>query len=352
MAIQREQVLLDPATNALNTLCGVVSRDDPRVVMPDETTLDPLDARIVNKELREALSTSNLEVNIVGDFDVDQLEDYILRYLGSLDELSPSRDVVDPSYSTIDPDLQRMDIEKTIPDTAERAAVVIGQLGPSMYGTTFENRNPWHPITNAWVNGADSEFNSNLKDGMLLWKRSHPLYIPVVLDLLEPILASDMHYRMRDGLGVAYHCNWDFVRNRRHSSGLWSVEINTNVDLIKQAVDAAVEHISEATFGEFELLQAKAFLLEDYHKGKAEGHKWLSRMEGLQQDDSARIDFRHVNDYEKMVRSITITDLYDVWGSFNTDPEQIIRCACKTVPADVDVNDDLLGFKEGDSAEL
>ncbi|GAB5359436.1 hypothetical protein AAMO2058_000543900 [Amorphochlora amoebiformis] len=328
---------------AMDEICGAVSKWDPRVVLPRYYTLKNLRSQDIQYNMNQLLAPGNLEVNVVGVFDDEEIERTILKYLGTVPHRHIEKEVVDPSFRHIWPDTSRTNLRAHIADDTERAAVVIGQLGPSMFGSTIGTRNPFSSKNGVWIAGSDAEFSEGLEDDLMVWKRSHPLYVPVATQVIQLLVASEMHFSLRDSLGLAYAATFELTRNIRHTSGLWTLEVATTPQAVDEVVAFSSTKLSKMNFDEMELLQAKTYLLQEHYQNLKSPHYWAKLMAGLQQDGTANKDFRSINDYEKIVRTLTISDLYDVWGSFNTDPSEVIRSVCTSGSIDCRsgmVNDD------------
>mmetsp|Transcript_37740 Transcript_37740/g.61379 ORF Transcript_37740/g.61379 Transcript_37740/m.61379 type:complete len:390 (-) Transcript_37740:352-1521(-) len=310
---------------AMDSLCDVISNGDPRVALPSPEIVQPLTRNVVEAEMEELLAPSNMEVQIVGrNLDEKALEEYAQIYLGSVKErYQKRRHYVDPSFNKILPDTTRRSQVNFVQDVRERAAVVLGQIGPNMNGDLVGEVDTKHDVTGVWTGGSDSKFSSETKEKRVLWRRSHPLYVPTTIQILELLANAEIYYKLRDQSGVAYSSEFEYTLNRRHSGGMWTLEVSTQTPLYRKALDMSIKAISTIRFNDVDLLSAKAYLLDNYSAQQDDLAFWVEMMRGLQDDTVAR-DIRCINEYEKLVKSITLSDLYDVWGSFNTSPSQIL----------------------------
>lgn len=139
-------------------LAAAMMGDDRRLMDPMPSDVEALTIEGMTSVVLQMLNTQNMEVTFVGDFDMEQIQNAALRYLGTLDN-----PVLKPDYLETEKSVQFCEVSGNrrhqvwhLEDSDERAVGYICGPAPSYWGP-FESKQ-WPPEKPAKVTPSKEAF--------------------------------------------------------------------------------------------------------------------------------------------------------------------------------------------------
>ena len=360
-----------------NKLIRSLVADDGRFHDPTPDQVNSLDMGAVIEAVEEQLRTDNLEVSIVGDFDVDELENCVLRYLGTVPDSGsaggpearakalgniPPLPILDPPANNI----MRIHLQ----DSDERALAYIGgstigrweysprtndEVATELAASTAaqaESRTRESTGTGRLMSGGDDyanllqfipmmidkAFYVNLlregseSDEATLARRSHPIYSAAAMGVMTELLNSRLFKEVRDALGLTYSVSLELCLYDWLKPGLYMMSLNSTPGKIDKTVAAAIRVLRGLVFQpvtESEVEQARKSLLTKHESSLRENAYWLDLMTHVQAAGVPRKDISSIREVSSVYNSIQVSDIYDVY-SFLEIGDESIRVAIGT----------------------
>uniref|UniRef100_A0A383WE33 Peptidase M16 N-terminal domain-containing protein n=1 Tax=Tetradesmus obliquus TaxID=3088 RepID=A0A383WE33_TETOB len=322
---------------------------DMRFRDPPPEMLEQLTLEGVRDVLAAQLHPSNLELNVAGDFEPEELEALVLRYLGPADfepeELEalvlrylgtissplppPSRaSLMGPPISFQDPPLQQRAITWHLKDSDERAAAYIAGPAPCRWGP-FGSRAPLAPLHKGISPPPPPATNPAAAAAATAARRAHPLYATVSLQLLAEVINSRLFTTVRDSLGLTYDVSFEVTTYDRLRTGWFSVLVTSYPDRIHEALAASLAVLRELALSPVtprELMRAKRTLMTRHESELKDNNYWLGLLTHLQSPDVPYKRVECLRDLRCMYESATIDDLYDAYTRFDFSDEAVFTC--------------------------
>lgn len=322
------------ADRLLATMLG----DDCRFrdVKPDE--IEALTLKGIEAAVMSQLTPSNIEVNIVGDFDEDTLDAHLLRYLGTIPpsdhtHVIPSPDVkfqapLDPAmfhqaWHLKDSDERAIAIiagpapnrwnaisPQMLEAGATPASLAAGEIVPPVAPEAIENTPEAHSAANAI-------------------RRAHPLYSSITLMLLTEIINSRLFTTVRDALGLTYDVAFELTVFERIDSGWFFVTVTSTPEKIHEAREASLNvllNVATQRITPRELQRAKRTLLTRHESDQKDNGYWLSLLTHLQADSVPSKRLECLRDLRAMYEAATINDVYDAYSYLRLDNASVYSC--------------------------
>ena len=180
------------------------------------------------------LTPSNLEISTAGDFDVQEVLDMILKYIGTIpadtnNEYKVEVEREDQKFGSV-PDLELPGkfLELELTDSDPRAVSYVAGSAPNMWGyladgTTVAER----------VSAADKKASDYDKK-----RRAHPLFANVALSLISEILNRRLFSTVRERKQLTYDANFSLTGFERLTGGWFLVTVTASIENAKKALDA------------------------------------------------------------------------------------------------------------------
>ena len=174
------------------------------------------------------LAPADVEVNLVGDFDVSEVDGLVLRYLGTLPPgpapgagpMMEERPVAVVSGAPQSALRQRWHL----PDSDERAIAYVAGAAPCRWGAFGEGppTAPVGAVSPPPVPGPSA--SADELAAARAARRAHPLYADVALSLLAEVVNSRLFTTVRDALGLTYDVSFELSLFDRLRAGWYCVK--------------------------------------------------------------------------------------------------------------------------------
>eukprot|EP00249_Psilotum_nudum_P024970 c29336_g1_i1 orf=853-4701(-) len=329
---------------------------EERFIEPSPHSIQQLTLPIVKDAVMQQLVTDNMEVSVVGDFTEQEVESYLLDYLGTVAPLQMYPESVENEQPVIinphpAPGLRHQKV--FLKDTDERACAYIAGAAPNRWGYTSDGRDLntlVHPISNSLTEeealslappGARLIKDEN---GNLFWKRQlNPLYGSVALTLLAEIINARLFTTVRDTLGLTYDVSFELSLFDRLKTGWFVISVTSTPAKVDKAVEASLNvlrglHVNR--INQRELDRAKRTLTMRHESDSKDNAYWLGLLTHLQAPSVPRKDVGCIRDLLHMYDISTTDDVYNAYNHLSLDDDSIFTCigvagtdAGKEVPA-------------------
>mmetsp|Transcript_7177 Transcript_7177/g.26015 ORF Transcript_7177/g.26015 Transcript_7177/m.26015 type:complete len:325 (+) Transcript_7177:31-1005(+) len=272
------------------------------------------------------LVSRNLEVNVVGDFDEGELEDTILKLLGTLPERSVDwSEWVDHSIEFVRGSLQQNNTKFLLADSDERACAYI--IGPAPYR--------WQDISASGGEAASSSGSDGLGGFMDFLgdapkeRQEHPLFMSVSLSLMAEIINSRLFTTVRDSLGLTYDVSFELQLLDRMKKSWYSVSVTSTPAKIDDALDASLHVLRELTsrrVSQQELDRARRTLLARHETDLKDNSYLIGLLTHLQCGTVPRKDIRCLRELTSVYSAATVADIYEAYNRLGLSDQEIYTC--------------------------
>eukprot|EP00873_Tetraselmis_striata_P020838 jgi/Tetstr1/441102/TSEL_029370.t1 len=322
------------ADRLLATMLG----DDCRFrdVKPEEIealTLEGMEAAVMSQ-----LTPSNIEINIVGDYDEATLDDHLLRFLGSIPPSDHKHVIASPDVlfqSQLDPSMFHQAWH--LKDSDERAIAIIAGQAPNRWNAISpalaqEGATPARLAAGPIVPPVSPELVPNNPEAHAAAnavRRAHPLYSSITLMLLTEIINSRLFTTVRDALGLTYDVAFELTVFERIESGWFFVTVTSTPEKIHEAREASLNvllNIATQRITPRELQRAKRTLLTRHESDQKDNNYWLSLLTHLQADSVPSKRLECLRDLKAMYEAATINDVYDAYSYLRLDNASVYSC--------------------------
>eukprot|EP00466_Bigelowiella_natans_P012244 jgi/Bigna1/34917/e_gw1.7.5.1 len=309
-------------------LVRAVASDDARFWGPPPEVIDRLDLATVKDELERQLCTENLEINIVGDFDEQQLEDSIFKYLGTI----PMRKAPEPLYQQdivdIKPDPTRQHQRITLPDDQKRAIGYLSGIAPNRWGwVADEQYSSTENIESSRKKGFWSSLTSKkANDEETVARRSHPLFAPACIELIEKMVSTELYSYLRDSLSLVYHTKFEVGVNERLPTNDWLIVINSEHQNVDRAVNEASKCLRNIRFSPHMMNSAKRSVQHFHDTESTNDGYWINVLRGIQDDSIPEKNVEAISQYKDVISGITLDDIKEMWKSFLISDKDVYTC--------------------------
>lgn len=324
-----------------NRLMRTMLGGEGRFVEPTPQALNSLSLSIVKKAVLEQLVTEDMEVNMVGDFSEQEVEDCILDYLGTVtaSKADSEAELVErPITIRPPPDSESRHQTVFLKDTDERACAYIAGAAPNRWGLTADNLDL--NISVEKTNFATREQALALapggievitgSDGAVCIKRNHhPLYSCVALTLLAEIINARLFTLVRDTLGLTYDVSFEMSLFDRLRGGWYVISVTSTPAKVKKAVEASLKvlrGLRENPISRRDLDRARRTLMMRHESDSKDNTYWLGLLTHVQSTKVFRKDVSCIRDLFKLYEAATIEDVYNAYDLLKVDDESVFTC--------------------------
>eukprot|EP00850_Spirogloea_muscicola_P018683 SM000174S03338 [mRNA] locus=s174:45802:51599:- [translate_table: standard] len=317
---------------------------DQRFIEPTPEAIQKLTLAEAKAAVMKQLVTGNMEVSVVGDFTEDEVEDCLLKYLGTItpDDCPPGcihpleeKPVV--IVNQTDPNKRHQKV--MLRDTDERACAYIAGAAPNRWGFTADDRD-----INTMMDPVPSSLSMEQavklappgvevvlgSEGNLCWKRQrHPLYGSVAMALLAEIVNARLFTTVRDALGLTYDVSFELSLFDRLKTGWFVVSVTSTPAKIQQAMEASL-NVLRGLHGnrvnQRELDRAKRTLVMRHESDLKDNTYWLGLLTHLLAPSVARKDVGCIRDLPYLYEMATAEDIYNAYNYLSLDDDSLFTC--------------------------
>ena len=317
--------------------------DDRRFRDPSSEEIDSLTLEGMRVAVMEQLHAGNLEVSVVGDIDLEELEEAVLMYLGTVQPRSGAASLAAAGQpATIcAPAPEERHMVWHLKDSDERACAYIAGPAPNRWGNFTAAASA---AAEGTAEGAEQlQRAREVVPPMLLTpestpaqvaeaariRRAHPLYAGITLGLLTEIINSRLFTTVRDTLGLTYDVSFELALFDRLPSGWFHVNVTSTPEKIKDAMMASLRVLrsgSSQPFSERDVLRAKRTLLTRHESDLKDNSYWLALLTHLHSDAVPAKSIECLRDLRAMYEAVTVEDIYDAYSQFDFSDEAVFTC--------------------------
>lgn len=181
----------------------------------------------------------DLEVSIVGDFDVVETMEMVRRYLGTIPAYANSQyhlsgERLGEFVGSVPPlplESGKRHIELELTDSDPRAVAYVAGKAPNMWGFLEDGTSVPEKIMAA--DKSASEYDKK--------RRSHPLFANAALSLLSEIINRRLFSNVRERKQLTYDANFSLTGFERLLGGWFLVTVTASKEKAQAALDACKE---------------------------------------------------------------------------------------------------------------
>eukprot|EP00271_Cylindrocystis_brebissonii_P022866 TRINITY_DN898_c0_g1_i1.p1 TRINITY_DN898_c0_g1~~TRINITY_DN898_c0_g1_i1.p1 ORF type:complete len:1519 (-),score=355.87 TRINITY_DN898_c0_g1_i1:1045-5601(-) len=350
---------------------------DQRFTDPTPEAIQRLTLEEVKEAVLKQLFCGHLEVSIVGDFAEEDVEAYVLEYLGTVSipnaavlsstgasqyssvplppaplplnlplfeaasprssSSSSGGEWMAPQIATAVSSLQHQRV--LLRDTDERARAYIAGAAPNRWGLTQDGRDlntimdPVPPNLSLTEARALAGLGVEVVEGdksQLFWKRRrHPLFASISLSLLAEIINARLFTTVRDALGLTYDVSFEVSLFDRLRLGWCVISVTSTPAKIQQALDASlnvVRGLHGNRVNQKELDRAKRTLLMRHESDLKDNAYWVGLLTHVQSDAVPRKALGCITDLPFLYETATPDDMYTAYNFLGLDEDSVFTC--------------------------
>ena len=306
---------------------------DRRFMDPDETELAQLSLDGCRDAVAAQLACGELELNVVGDFDADELDELVLRYIGTVTPPLPAAPPpppppVRPAGLPADAALraQRLHLE----DSDERACAYCAGPAPNRWG--------WAAASPAAAAAASSASGSAAMDGpdggaaVVMensQRRSHPLFHAATQALLQEVVNSRLFTTVRDALGLTYDVSFELSSFDRLKAGWFLLSVTSTPSKVDEALAASLRTLrglASSRVTSRELERARKTLLTR-HESDLKDNAYVLGLLTHTQSSTVPLKTAHaLADVHLMYSAATVDDLYVAFAGLQLGATDVFTC--------------------------
>eukprot|EP00520_Triparma_pacifica_P017418 CAMPEP_0118655944 /NCGR_PEP_ID=MMETSP0785-20121206/13220_1 /TAXON_ID=91992 /ORGANISM="Bolidomonas pacifica, Strain CCMP 1866" /LENGTH=1144 /DNA_ID=CAMNT_0006548759 /DNA_START=480 /DNA_END=3912 /DNA_ORIENTATION=- len=321
---------------------------DKRFTSVDHDDIDAVGISDARQAVMSQLIPGEIEMSVVGDFDVKYCLDMILKYVGTIPEgtnleylesapkfkefvalMDKDGDRVEvampPAYSV--PEVKGLggSISITLEDPDPRAVAYVSGEGPNKWGYLRDGRN----IADLIV-----EKEGNKQTKFDLQRRRHPLFAHVGLMLIGEIVNRRLFSNVREKKQLTYDANFRFTGFDNIAGGYWLCTVTASKEKADLAAEACVETLVSLGRGGIgsDNLESARRVVGNRHEGEMRSTRYVAEMmSGLQLEGVGKKGPLGLTDFQAMASAITVEDLRLIVGEIGFTEDRFVKAVGKTV---------------------
>lgn len=309
---------------------------DQRFLSIDVDTVNAVTLVDAKAAIMSQLVPQNLEISVAGDFDVQEVLDLILRYIGTIppDANSEYRTRLNGSdgceaFGSVPPlETPGHFLELELADPDPRAISYVAGAAPNKWGVLADG-------TTVAQRVMDLDKNQDDYDKQ---RRSHPLFANISLALLSEIVNRRLFSNVRERKQLTYDANFSLTGFERLSGGWFLVTVTASKENAQKALLACKETLevlrksSKVTADNLE--SAKRVLLNRHSGELRSSCYWTILMAGIQDENIPLKGPLSVTDYNAVIEAITVKDLQLALECLGLEDDELYTAIGRTVLPD------------------
>jgi predicted Zn-dependent peptidase len=300
--------------NGLESACydkllSSLTNNDKRYTVPTHDQLDSFCLDDIKKAVTNQLNPSTIEVSIAGDLTLDEMNDYALKYLGTV----PPKQVDSDGINKVSDEamvVQTLGKNKQLsiylPDSDRRAMGYVAGEAPNKWGIFSDGTT----ITDRIFDIMAKTNNNNKGDKE---RRSHQLFGNILLLIVQEICNRRLFSIVREERQLTYDASFSFIGHESLKGGWYMVSVTSSPSEVQEAVKACKESLLSltGTFGVAgdAIQSAKRTLLNRFKTDSGTNKFWVESLSGTQVDNIQFKTIQSINDFESVLLSITPQDV-------------------------------------------
>jgi len=310
-----------------------MTQNDKRFLSIDVDTVNAVTLEDAKNAVMSQMIPSELEISAAGDFDVAEVLDLILKYVGSVpaDANSEYRreapaGAADGVFGAVPAlELPGKHIDLELSDSDPRAVSYVAGAAPNLWGFLADGSTVVERINEADKRASDYDRQ----------RRSHPLFANVALSLVAEIANRRLFSTVRERKQLTYDANFSFTGFERLLGGWFLVTVTASKENAQKALDACKETLEALRKSNpitpDNLESAKRVVLNRHEGELRTSGYWAMMMSGLQQESIPLKGPLSVTDFHAMVESVTTKDLQLTLECLGLNDDELYTAIGKTV---------------------
>jgi len=309
-----------------------LTQNDNRFLSIDTETVNSITLDDAKNAVMSQLLPPELEVSIVGDFDVAETLEMVRYYLGTIPSETNSQYKL-PNQKKQSEEIGSVPslptpgkhIELELTDSDPRAVAYVAGRAPNMWGFLEDGSTVTQKIGE--VDKKASEYDKK--------RRSHPLFANAALSLLSEIVNRRLFSNVRERKQLTYDANFSLTGFERLKGGWFLVTVTASKEKAQAALEACKETLetlrkSQPISGD-NLESAKRVVLNRHEGELRTARYWAEMMSGLQQESIPLKGPLSITDFHAIVESITVKDLQLTLECLGLDDKELYTAIGRTV---------------------
>eukprot|EP00742_Colponemidia_sp_Colp-10_P007579 GILJ01008170.1.p1 GENE.GILJ01008170.1~~GILJ01008170.1.p1 ORF type:complete len:1161 (-),score=175.55 GILJ01008170.1:1939-5382(-) len=283
---------------------------DARFVEPTLSSFQHMTLQTARATVERLLVSGNMELSVVGDIDPPELEQVLLKYVGTLPNTGP----LHVPAGMIETDSFRFPIHQTsthtaqyIEDDAERAVIYLLLPFCNRFGQ-FSNTEERCIVqsTKRQRLGSDATRRSvNHKPPV------HPLHSYRCASIWSHVLNNRLFQRIREEQGLCYSIEWSPVMYEFLHGGVALLTLTPFPDKLQRTLTACLELLNRfksEPLTDAEVDEARRPLISSIQSAFSQNSYWMQLLQHLSNPNHPK-DLRHITDIVEHYQSITKREL-------------------------------------------
>ena len=314
-----------------DTINKVIYKDE-RMMDPTNEALNALTLDGVREVVEAQFASGALELNIVGDFVPEELDDMLLAFIGSIKAKKPATPLPAP------PPLALNDVAKDDParaqrlwlkDSDERACAVAAGPGPSMWAPmpslvseipSYVNQDAFTPEQIAALRDPVNEVAAAKGNPFAQQsvRRANALATYCAGMMLAEVIGGRLFTTVRDALGLTYDCNFTMSFGLQNNDATtYRLLVTSTPEKIDEAIEAGVRVLRGFKLqrvSQREVDRARLTLLSRHEMDSKTNAYWADLMQCTNTPDLAPLKtVQCIADLPLMYDAMTVDDLQEVY---------------------------------------
>ncbi len=310
-----------------------MTNNDDRFLSVDVDTVNAVTLDDAKSSIMSQLLPKNIEISVAGDFDVQEVLDMILNYIGTIpkdanaeyDLEKNTGDTVKEfgSVPTLDTPGKFLELELSDPDP--RAVSYVAGSAPNTWGTLADGTTVAQRVMD--LDKSQSDYDKR--------RRQHPLFANVSLALLSEIINRRLFSNVRERKQLTYDANFSLTGFERLAGGWFLVTVTASKENAQKALEACKETLevlrSSQKITADNLESAKRVLINRHSGELRSSSYWTTLMSGIQEESIPLKGPLSVTDYKAVVEAITVKDLQLTLECLGLDDTELYTAIGRTV---------------------
>ena len=317
------------------SIMEAMSNNDERFLSVDVDTVNAVTLDDARSAIMSQLLPENIEISAAGDFDVQEVSDMILKYVGTISpnanseyrlEDKVSEDTGGKIFGTV-PVLEKPGkfLELELIDSDPRAVAYVAGSSPNMWGTLSDGTTVAERVMAA--DKGQSDYDKK--------RRSHPLFANISLSLLSEIINRRLFSTVRERKQLTYDANFSLTGFERLKGGWFLVTVTASKEKAQAALEACketLEALRKSSRVTPDNLESSKRVVLNRHEGELRTSSyWTTLMSGIQEESIPLKGPLSVTDFNAVVEAITVKDLQLTLECLGLEDDQLYTAIGQTV---------------------
>jgi len=303
---------------------------DERFLSIDVDTVNAVTLDDAKNAVMSQLSPSELEVSVVGDFDLPVVLEMLRYYIGTVpaDTNSEYRteipdNIMEGTMPTLSLPGKRLDLE--LVDSDPRAVAYVAGSAPNLWGYLPDGSTLAERLLKEDKKASDYDKQ----------RRSHPLFSNAVLSLISEITNRRLFSNVRERKQLTYDANFSLTGFERLKGGWFLVTVTASKEKAEAALEACKETIdalrTTSKISQDNIESAKRVVINRHEGELRTARYWAEMMSGLQQESIPLKGPLAITDFNAVVEAITTKDLQMSLSCFGFEESDLYTAIGQTV---------------------